>query len=55
MRQLNSEGVVAIERSYDCSEDTFGPMDERKKAPPLMALANCERMIHANQNPHANR
>jgi hypothetical protein len=31
-------GVIAIDESYDVSANVFSPVDQRKKAPPAMAL-----------------
>jgi integrase len=36
--KLSADGVVAIEESYDVSANLFSPVDQRKKAPPAMAL-----------------
>jgi hypothetical protein len=36
--KLSSDGVIAIEESYDVSANVFSPVDQRKKAPPAMAL-----------------
>jgi hypothetical protein len=30
--------MIAIEETYDVSANVFGPVDQRKKAPPLIAL-----------------
>jgi len=35
---LNADGVIAIEESYDVSANVFSPVDQRKKAPPMIAL-----------------
>jgi integrase len=36
--KLGADGVIAIEESYDVSANVFSPVDQRKKAPPVMAL-----------------
>lgn len=36
--KLSSDGVIALEGSYDVSANVSGPMDQRKKAPPMVAL-----------------
>jgi hypothetical protein len=37
--KLSPDGVIAIEESYDVSDNVFSPVDQRKKAPPAIALA----------------
>jgi integrase len=36
--KLGADGVIAIEESYDGSANMFSPVDQRKKAPPMIAL-----------------
>jgi integrase len=36
--KLGPDGVIAIEESYDVSANVFSPVDQRKKAPPVIAL-----------------
>jgi integrase len=36
--KLASDGVIAIEETYDVSANVFSPVDQRKKAPPVIAL-----------------
>jgi len=36
--KLTSNGVIAIEETYDVSANVFSPVDQRKKAPPVIAL-----------------
>jgi hypothetical protein len=36
--KLTSDGVIAIEETYDVSADVFSPVDQWKKAPPVIAL-----------------
>ena len=36
--KLTSDGVIAIEESYDVSANVFSPVDQRKKARPMIAL-----------------
>jgi integrase len=36
--KLNPDGVIAIEESYDVSANVFCSVDQRKKAPPMVAL-----------------
>ena len=36
--KLSADGVIAIEESYDVSANVFSPVDQRKKAPPMIAL-----------------
>jgi hypothetical protein len=36
--KLSLDGVIAIEESYDVSANVFSAVDQRKKAPPTMAL-----------------
>jgi len=36
--KLNPDGVIAIEESYDVSANVFSSVDQRKKAPPMVAL-----------------
>jgi len=36
--KLTSGGVSAIEETYDVSANVFSPVDQRKKAPPVIAL-----------------
>ena len=36
--KLGADGVIAIEESYDVSANVFSPVDQRKKAPPMIAL-----------------
>jgi integrase len=36
--KLASDGVIAVEESYDVSANVFSPVDQRKKAPPMVAL-----------------
>jgi hypothetical protein len=36
--KLTSDGVIAIEETYDVSANVFGSVDQRKKAPPVIAL-----------------
>ncbi|TMQ12936.1 MAG: hypothetical protein E6J91_19825 [Deltaproteobacteria bacterium] len=36
--KLGVDGVIAIEESYDVSANVFSPVDQRKKAPPMIAL-----------------
>jgi hypothetical protein len=36
--KLGLDGVIAIEESYDVSANVFAPVDQRKKAPPMVAL-----------------
>jgi hypothetical protein len=35
---LTSDGVIAIEETYDVPANVFGPVGQRKKAPPVIAL-----------------
>ena len=36
--KLTSDGVIVIEETYDVSANVFSPVDQRKKAPPVIAL-----------------
>jgi integrase len=36
--KLTSDGVLALEETYDVSANVFSPVDQRKKAPPVIAL-----------------
>ena len=36
--KLDPDGVIAIEESYDVSANVFSSVDQRKKAPPMVAL-----------------
>jgi integrase len=36
--KLTSDGAIAIEETYDVSANVFSPVDQRKKAPPVIAL-----------------
>jgi hypothetical protein len=36
--KLGADGVIRIEESYDVSANVFSPVDQRKKAPPTIAL-----------------
>jgi hypothetical protein len=36
--KLDPDGVIAIEETYDVSANVFSPVDQRKKAPPVIAL-----------------
>jgi len=36
--KLTLDGVIAIEETYDVSANVFSPVDQRKKAPPVIAL-----------------
>ena len=36
--KLRADGVISIEESYDVSANVFSPVDQRKKAPPMIAL-----------------
>jgi hypothetical protein len=36
--KLGADGVIRIEESYDVSANVFSPVDQRKKAPPMIAL-----------------
>jgi hypothetical protein len=36
--KLGADGVIAIEESYDVSANVFSPVDQRKKAPSMIAL-----------------
>jgi hypothetical protein len=36
--KLTSDGVIAIEETYDVSANVFSPVDQQKKAPPVIAL-----------------
>jgi hypothetical protein len=36
--KLGADGVIAIEESYDVSANVFSPVDQRKKAPPMIVL-----------------
>lgn len=36
--KLTSNGVIAIEETYDVSANVFSPVAQRKKAPPVIAL-----------------
>jgi hypothetical protein len=38
MGEAPSNGVIAIEETYDVSANVFSPVDQRKKAPPVIAL-----------------
>lgn len=37
-QKLTSDGVIAIEETYDVSANVFGSLDQRKKAHPVAAL-----------------
>jgi hypothetical protein len=36
--KLTSDGVIALEETYDVSANVFSQVDQRKKAPPVIAL-----------------
>jgi len=36
--KLSPDGVIAIDETYDVSANVFSPVDQRKKAPPVIAL-----------------
>ena len=38
LSKLGANGVIAIEESYDVSANVFSSVDQRKKAPPMVAL-----------------
>jgi len=38
LEKLTSDGVISIDESYDVSANVFSPVDQRKKAPPMIAL-----------------